>query len=563
MKKMELQVQKLLSYSVVYPDRHDRIEDLLSSVPSASAIDVISYNLSKKVHQLIGEHDVSIWAPWLMKTRNDVKNPVGYYAEQYNLGGYALIDKYAMLLLISRLLENYNGRTDELTQDDLSNLFLAYMICCDERLALNKELPYNSMSADEFVENYMPDSLKSDDIEAPRDYRLLLIKCYMLLIEFPKYNATFAGYVKAFCAEKGIPSTKYYLDEIFLTFLNMGADDLSNCRMAIEDGNATARHFYDELSIDPTQYRHTPDFLNIKERPLLKTGDNIYNFMYMKFFLDKAYTGLLFDMKDALVKQNVLDEKDGYMNLRSLLGESFSERFFFYTLMERCFGKRYLSFKGEELEKLLGDGMPDFYMRRGNRVFVFECKDAQIAARKKLSGDYATVKDAVFEKYLKNSRGHEKGVAQLANVIAGKLPLIIKRADCTAPKGVKYVFPVIVYFDNCFDVEGPSYLLNQEFKRLIVEKNVSDDYFVKDVVMINIEQLMRLENFFADDKLKFATLINNYIEFKSQGELNQVFPFNKFVFQEAKKKGYNLKKTRWFDDVFESLRGMDKVDVTL
>lgn len=208
MKKMELQVQKLLSYSVVYPDRHDRIEDLLSSVPSASAIEVISYNLSKKVHQLIGEHDVSIWAPWLMKTRNDVKNPVGYYAEQYTLGGYALIDKYTMLLLISRLLENYNGRTDELTQDDLSNLFLAYMICCDERLALNKELPYNSMSADEFVENYMPDSLKSDDIEAPRDYRLLLIKCYMLLIEFPKYNATFASYVKAFCAEKGIPSTR-------------------------------------------------------------------------------------------------------------------------------------------------------------------------------------------------------------------------------------------------------------------------------------------------------------------------------------------------------------------
>ena len=44
MKKMELQKQVLLSYSVVYPDRHDKIEDLLSNVPSNTAIELISYN---------------------------------------------------------------------------------------------------------------------------------------------------------------------------------------------------------------------------------------------------------------------------------------------------------------------------------------------------------------------------------------------------------------------------------------------------------------------------------------------------------------------------------------
>ncbi|EHO70773.1 hypothetical protein HMPREF9140_01094 [Prevotella micans F0438] len=85
MKKMELQKQVLLSYSVVYPDRHDKIEDLLANVPSNTAIELISYSLSKKVNQFIGEHDFDIWAPWIMKTRDDVKNPVGQYAQQYNL----------------------------------------------------------------------------------------------------------------------------------------------------------------------------------------------------------------------------------------------------------------------------------------------------------------------------------------------------------------------------------------------------------------------------------------------------------------------------------------------
>ena len=69
MEKMELQKQVLLSYSVVYPDRHDKIEDLLANVPSNTAIELISYNLSKKVNQFIGEHDFDIWAPWIMKTR--------------------------------------------------------------------------------------------------------------------------------------------------------------------------------------------------------------------------------------------------------------------------------------------------------------------------------------------------------------------------------------------------------------------------------------------------------------------------------------------------------------
>ena len=560
---MRLRVNKLLSYSVVYPNRHDKIEDLLAHVPSNTAIEIISYNLAKKTNQLIGEHDFDIWAPWMMKTRDDVKNPIGRYAQQYNLGEYALIDEYAMLLLISRLLTCYNGRNDELTEDDLSNLFLAYMLCCDERLALNKTLPNNKMTADKFVEAFMPGYLKSDSIEAPRDYRLLLIKCYMLMIEFPKHNETFARYVEEFCKDKKIDSAKNYLDEIILTFLMMGEKDRSNCRIGFDDSDKTAILFYDGLSINPVGYKHDSDFLMMREKPLLKTGLNIYNIMYMRMFLDKAFTGLLFDMKDALVKVGLLDEKNGYMNLRSMLGADFSERFFFYELMKRCFGQQYVIYSGADLEKALGEGMPDYYMRRGNRVFVFECKDAQVASKKKLSGDYETIKNAIFEKYVANKKGHGKGIAQLASVIESKLPMIQKEVDVNAPKSVMFVFPIIVYFDDCLDVEGPNYLLNKEFRRDLEGRNVSTDYEVKDLVMVNIEQLMRLENFFADGKLDLAYLINGYIDYKEQAELNQVFPFNKFLFQEAKTVGYELKKTRWFDEVYENLKKMDKIDVTL
>ena len=182
----------------------------------------------------------------------------------------------------------------------------------------------------------------------------------------------------------------------------------------------------------------------------------------------------------------------------------------------------------------------------------------QLAAKKKLSGDYETIKKAIFEKYVANSKGHAKGIGQLANVIVEKLPSILREVDKSTPNSVIFVYPVIVYFDDCFDVEGPNYLLNKEFQRIIAEKKVTADYEVKDVVMVNIEQLMGLENFFANEKLNLANLINSYIEYKEEFELNQVFPFNKYIFQESRKVGYELKKTRWFDEGFENLTIMDK-----
>lgn len=559
MGKIKLREKVLLSYSVVFPDRHDRIESLLNTVPSATAIESISYYLSKRMNMFVGEHEMNIWVPWIMKTRSDVRNRIGQYAQRNNLANMALIDSYAMLLLISKLLSNYNGRHDELTENDISNLLLAYMICCDERLSLNNAISDDNMDAEKYVKAYLPNALKTYDMEFPRDYRLMLIKCYCLLIEFPKHNTKFAAYLDIFCKERGLPASKAYLDHLFKIFLELSSNgNFSTTLMEVDPVCNDTIHFLDSFSINTELYFHDMDFKMIREKPVLKTGTHRYDFMFMKMFLDKAYTGFLFDMKDVLVKRRILDEKNGYMDLRSLLGEEFSERFFFYSLMKRCFGNRYVKYDGEELEKKFGKGMPDYYMRRGNRIFVFECKDAQIASRIKLSGDYEIIKNAIFEKYVVNVKGHSKGISQLAKVIKEKLADIVRDVDNAAPKGTKYVFPIIIYFDECFDIEGPSYLLNNEFEKMVDNVSCSADFVVKDVVMINIESLMMLEDFFENDKLMLASIINSYIDFKSREDIYQVFPFNKFLFHEAKKKGFLLKKTKWFDEVYQNLIALDK-----
>lgn len=557
MEKMKLQIKILLSYSVVFPGRHDIIEDLLANVPSKSAVEFVATIISWKNRQLITQHEMEIWTPWLMQCRGDVKNPIGHYLDGENPNKYVFIDRYALLSLLDKLLCHYNDEARELSMDDYSNLLLSYLICCDERLEFEKNMPDNNMSANEFVRRFLPIELKYNNIEDDRDYRLQLILCYSLLMDFPKVNKQFKAYVDSFCKGTKLANSKEYLDHLFMFNFDLMGAKQGTCVMEIDKSDWRSINFIEHFTLDVQKYKHTEDFHEFRECPILKTGPYRYVFLFTKMYLDKAFTGLLFDMANTMEKQGVLKPNRAYADLKGFLGENFSEKYLFYTIMQRCFGRYYLRHTGAELKLQIGDGEPDYYLRRGNRVFIFECKDTLMANKYKLSGDYNEVVKGIEEKYVSNENAEPKGITQLANVIENKLSQILSDVDKDSPQGVKYVFPILVYFDDSFDLEGVNWHLNNRFKEIVSNKTVSQNYVVKDLVMINIELLMRLEDFFADDKLKLATLINSYIDYKSQTELNQVFPFNKFLFQEARKKGYKLKKTKWFDEIYKNLVDMD------
>lgn len=558
MAKMKLQVKILLSYSAVFPNRHDKIEDLLANVPSKSAVEFVATLISWKHRQLINQNEMEIWAPWVLQCKTDVRNAIGHYMDSVFLKEYVFIDTYALLSLLDKLLCHYNDEARELNMYDKSNLLLSYLICCDDRSDFEKQLLNSDLPADEFVELFLPMELKYNNIEAVRDYRLRLILCYSLLIEFPKENEMFREYVDVFCKGINLTNPKEYLDHLFMFNFDLMDAKQGTCVMEINESDWRSINFIEHFALDAHKYKHTEDFHEFRECPVLKTGTYRYVFLFTKLFLDKAFTGLLFDMSDALVKQGVLKTEKAYADLKGFLGENFSEKYLFYTIMQRCFGRNYFMCTGTELKSKIGNGGPDYYMRRGNRVFVFECKDTLLANKYKLSGDYDEIVKGIEEKFVSNENAEPKGITQLANVIDNKLLQIVKYFDKDSPSGIKYVFPILVYFDDSFDIEGVNWYLNNRFKEIVSTKIIPYSYIVKDLVMINIEQLMRLEDFFADDKLKLANLINSYIDYKSQAELNQVFPFNKFLFKKARKKGYEMRKTKWFDEIYQNLVVMDK-----
>lgn len=83
--------------------------------------------------------------------------------------------------------------------------------------------------------------------------------------------------------------------------------------------------------------------------------------------------------------------------------------------------------------------------------------------------------------------------------------------------------------------------------------------------MVNINTLIMFEKAFADKKIKFDILINDFISYKESKEQYKVVPFNKYLFQKAKNRGCfykisNLAK-EMIDDMVLKEKGNSNYDV--
>ena len=155
-----------------------------------------------------------------------------------------------------------------------------------------------------------------------------------------------------------------------------------------------------------------------------------------------------------------------------------------------------------------------------------------------------------------NEEGKPKGVKQLANVIEKKLPEILSKIDTAVPNGKLKIYPVLVYTDGSFDIEGINYYLNGEFRKVI--GSVDDRFQVKDLVMVNLNLLMKLENYFRNGKIDLDKVVNEYLAFKESKDILNTVPFNKFLFQYARGKGFDMKFTKTFKDTFNELLRMER-----
>lgn len=308
------------------------------------------------------------------------------------------------------------------------------------------------------------------------------------------------------------------------------------------------------MSIDVENFKRQRDFTALRSKPVYYHGNNLYSIISSKFFIDKMFQSFLFDLSSIL--KNIGDKKVAdYPKLKQLVGERFTENYLFYEIMKGCFSKKYKKLiSGEELKKKLGAGEPDFYIRNGKNIFLFEFKDVMLNGDIKHSGNLDKIKEAFFDKFEKvKEKNKAKGVTQLLNVLENYLHKIIQKEDRIEIIDQLNVYPIIVYTDPSFDIEGFGYWLNNKFEELKQERVIPNDYLIKECVMIPLEIFIKLEDYFNDGRLQLHNLIDGYVIERKKSEQNKLFPFMKYVMRQARLKGYNEQMNSRFREISESI----------
>jgi hypothetical protein len=289
------------------------------------------------------------------------------------------------------------------------------------------------------------------------------------------------------------------------------------------------------------------DFLAIRNRPLYRVGENDYVMLNRAMIINKMYTSIYWDCK-AIIDANpgLGITQNGF---RTDYTTNFSEGYLVYKLLEKAYGnKSYKQFSGEQMRALMDHSEPDYYIRNGNKVFLFEVKDSFITGKAKQSFNVVNIVEDLKSKYYKTDHS-EKAVKQLITRIILSLTMGYPFDQHYRPKSLKF-YPVLIVYDINLTVPGIESVLMAWFETerdSLIEEMEGEGikgFQIHNVVVLHIDCLILLNEYIRAGKIKLEDLIDAHLlrrrnllkitqgksfeEIKA-GVLNSYLSFNEYV----------------------------------
>ncbi|MFA6261192.1 MAG: hypothetical protein WC760_06985 [Bacteroidia bacterium] len=306
------------------------------------------------------------------------------------------------------------------------------------------------------------------------------------------------------------------------------------------EGNCS---FVEKLIILDDDPLEENDFLSLRAKPFYKIEPGKYRVIFNLFVVEKIFKGVYFLLRDVNARQPI---NDRISDLKSLFGNDFSENVLLYQVIKSIYPNNCLQFSGQELKDKGISAEPDYYVRKGKDILLFESKDFLIPAKAKESFDFFTY-ESEFEKklYFEEVKGKQnhKAVMQLI----GNVKRVLKKAF-EADKDYFYrevtIYPILVTHDHQYDTTGFNNLIDYWFQAE-VEILREEGYFtnkIQPLVVVNIDAIIyhqiALQKNFALHKVLKAYInyvrIRKGIKFPTKEEaedyvLSKLTPFSVFM----------------------------------
>jgi len=564
MEQVVLKKQYMLSCEAIYLE--DECVDpllLLKGIPLNAALEQIASLLLRltNIHKDDKKFHSSNLLAWMMKMNaiDQVKvlqfvttNPT------FNHPDFVLTDRRVCLRLLQIILKVGNSTERELSKSDWGILFKSLLICNAIEIKKQKGIFDwdNTGSIEDFINKILPVKMRNLEIDRRKDYKVQLLKAFYFF-EFCQSDQEYKPYSESFLKFYDLQSYNQYIWNVLYPFLLMMTNNEITCKIQIDENNASVINFFNQFIINEKNVTIDEDYLLLRQFPIFKSKLHTYTILYVNFLVDKLYQGLLFDFVSVLKKCGYASFN--YGQLKTDMGNRFSEILLFYVVMEKCF-QFYGDFRktGAELKELLEIGEPDYFIRKTDEIFLFEFKDATLRADAKYSENASTIKDELINRFelteQNENQPKNKTVNQLKNSIVDILSSKYqqKSVDTFDPNTV-IIYPIFVFTDVVMESDGVNYFLKERLNKLIENNNVPKSR-IKDLVLINLDTLILYQDLFRKSQIDLANCINSYLTYVSQGDpANKAFPFDEYFKFYIVRKGFSdVTIPKDFEDILKS-----------
>ena len=343
----------------------------------------------------------------------------------------------------------------------------------------------------------------------------LLIHAYKAqqLLYFCSKHPSLSALVDEFCKEHSCSCINEYLHfmgDIFTRIFSGGMQGF--CKLTTYSEEKNIQEFYNKkfrslaFPISETiSLSNNTDYKFFRAKPIVEICDSEYLVLCPTFLVNCLYNSIKFSLA-GIAKQKRIK-----VDVNRILTLEFTEHKLLYALLKDSVYPAAKHVTGKKCDEEKIDGAPDYYIRNGADIFLFELKDYRLAAELRETPNKAAIDDYITNRLVDKGNNKNGAVLQLISNIS----LICK--DKFLPdsniKRIKNIYPILVFGEASFVSNGISNLLNKEFKAALSNISIPGNINIHDLLVVDIDCLIQFYNLLTSKKVKLKQLIKEYDSF--------------------------------------------------
>ena len=512
-----------LEYSDCFPENPQEISNYLQGISRHDLLRLCALFLTRK-----SETVYDYLSSYFTKENNEYINQLWRNLENSkdNIDHYAITNIESSLRLYEYVFDNINAVETTLSEPEIEmNVFKAYLL-------FNAQINSGDNTASESTKH----------IQEGRAKALLLAQMfqYFDITNYRFRQELYVQTVKAIYLYEFLSSNEKtqllyekYLEyyncadwQEFMQFMTSFAyiywgrdDDQTYVNLLVDPSDKEYDkkcEFIEKLVIDAGI--EDMDFRILRSHPIYKESRGNYYFVYGYFLLELIYKGVYFKLNELNAK---LPKNQQIKGFRSFYCDYFSEQTLLYNVLKDVYGRKYSQIPGDYIKNEFGIiAEPDYYIRNGNKIFLFESKDILIPSETKVSNDYENIsselKKRLYYEEKRNGGIDNKAVLQLLNNTQKILRKTAEWDQGYKEKNIR-IYPIIILHDNIYNCPGINDLVRmwfeEELEKMREEYDVSR---IENITIINIDVFIVYKDLLQKSEGSLDKMISSYHKYVSE-----------------------------------------------